>query len=86
MGLASAPPMISSSFFDQEADSGEIVRHAGGGGVSAVNGAEGVGHTSARGKLLGKCRVIFRFAFFKAGVFQQQNLWGCEGGIVHREQ
>ena len=47
-----------------------------------MNGAESVGHinVSQGGKLLGKCRVIFRFALFKAGVFQQQNPTGLQSG------
>ena len=44
--------------------------------------AEGVGHVDLRhgGHGLGKLRVVFGLAFFKAGVFQQQNLAGLQGG------
>ena len=69
--------------FDQEAGhGGEIGGHTGSGGVGPVHGAKGVGYINLcqRGQSLGKIRVIFRLALFKAGVFQQQNLTGLQSG------
>ena len=49
-----------------------------------MNGAEGVGHINLRqgSQLFGKGRVIFRLALFKAGVLQQQQLAGLQGGSL----
>ena len=47
-----------------------------------MHGAKGVGYINLcqRGQSLGKIRVIFRLALFKAGVFQQQHLTGLQNG------
>ena len=69
--------------FNQEAGHGrQIGGHAGGGGMGAVDGTEGVRHENLRhgGQLLGECRVIFRLTLFKAGVFQQEHLAGLQSG------
>ena len=68
---------------DQEAgDSGQVRRHAGGGGVGPVHGTEGVGHIQIRhvGQLPGQLRVVLGLAGLKAGVLQQQDLSRLQGG------
>ena len=68
---------------DQEAGHGrQIVRHAGGGGVGPVDGAEGVRHIQVRHirQGLGQSRVVLGLALFKAGVLQQHDLAGLQGG------
>ena len=67
---------------DQEAgDGGQIGRHAGGGGVGPVHGAEGVGHVQVRqgGQLFRQLRVVLGLAGLEPGVLQQQDLAGFQG-------
>ena len=66
---------------DQQAgDGGQVRRHAGSGGVRAVDGAESVGNVDLGhgGKLLGKRRIVLGFALFKAGVLEQHDLAALE--------
>ena len=68
---------------DQEAGhGGQIGGHAGGGGVGAVDRAEGVGHVHVghTGHLLGQLRVVLGLARLKAGVLQQHDLAALQGG------
>ena len=68
---------------DQEAGhGGQIGGHAGGGGVGTVDRAEGVGHIDLRhrGHFLGQLGVVLGLARLKAGVLQQHDLPGLEGG------
>ena len=71
---------------EEAADRGQIGRHAGGGGVGAVDRAEGVGHVDlGHGRHgLGQLRIVLGLALLKAGVLQQQNLTGLEGGGLGR--
>ena len=66
---------------DQEAgDGGQVIGHAGGGGVGPVHGAEGVGHVDLRhvGHGFRQGGVVLGLALFKTGVLQQQDLAGLE--------
>ena len=68
---------------DQEAGhGGQVGCHAGGGGVGAVHGAEGVGHVHVgHGRHFpGQLGVVLGLALLKAGVLQQQDLAGLQGG------
>ena len=68
---------------DEEAGhGGQIGRHAGGGGMSAVNGAEGVGHVEVGhvGQSLGKGGVILLLAGLETEIFQKHDLAGLQGG------
>ena len=66
----------------QTADGGQVGCHTGGGGVSAVDGAEGVGHKQLRhvGQLLRQLGVVLGLALFKTGVLQQHDLAGLQRG------
>ena len=64
---------------------GQVVGHTGGGGVGAVNGAEGVGDVDAVcagqiGQCLGKGGIVLLLALLKAQVLQQHDLTGLKGG------
>ena len=68
---------------DQEAGhGGQILGHTGGGGVGAVDSAEGVGHIEVGhvGHGLGQGGVVLGLAGLEAGVLQQHDLAGLEGG------
>ena len=68
---------------DQEAGhGGQVVGHAGGGGVGAVDGAKGVGYVnlSHGGHSLGQLGIVLGLALLKAGVLQQHDLAGLQGG------
>ena len=64
-------------FLDQvAADGGQVLRHAGGRGVRAVHGAEGVGnvHVGKRGEFLDEGIVVLLFTRIEPGVFKQDDL------------
>jgi len=67
---------------EEAADGGEIVRHAGGGGMRAVRGAKGVVYEDVgqRGELAAQLGIVLRLALFKAGVLEQHDLAILEGG------
>ena len=66
----------------QAADGGQIGGHAGGGGVSAMDAAESVGHVQLRhvGHGLGQRGIVLGLALFKAGILQQHDLAGLQSG------
>src|SRR5699024_7597368 len=66
---------------DQEAGhGGQVSGHASGGGVSAVHGAEGVGHVqiSHISQSLSELRIVLLLADVEAEVLQQHDLTGLE--------
>lgn len=67
---------------EEAAVRGQIVRNAGGGGVSAVHRAERVGNVHIRhgSELLGELGIVLLLAGIKAGVLKQQDLARLERG------
>ena len=68
---------------DQEAgDGGQIGRDAGGGGVSAVDGAEGVGHVQLRviRQLLGKLGIVLLLSALISEILEKHYLAGLKLG------
>ena len=64
------------------ADGGEIGRHAGGGAVSSVGGAESVIHIhiGIGSQLLGKGRIILFLFLMETDIFQHDDLTGLDSG------